>query len=326
MAPACVLKAQEMLGDKLADGNTVGWADLKAVLSGKEMNILKTTIRRAMTAEQLLISKTADKDEEAVWISHYLIDPVAGLARGFNSVTCTNELSNTTGWHWLTEKQIAKILNDEEAAAVLVASGELESRDHEYQALADKQWKQHRFYVKSKVVSEKVTDQAGVRIDADMSTEQYESLAEHMRNNLSVPNTKKRKQLPVLQIDGEMVALKKAKRSLGTTARKCKRLCDKVEMDVMDLMVQAKSVTANGYPKEMTNHLMKKCDELTKQKDELHNKYVYVLSKPEAMSTSKLAEVNEDMNAIDVDTCKLDAVYNNFCKGAKADIKRFASQ
>lgn len=201
------------------------WTDL-AGIDPKDMNILSTQMKAAMTPDQKKAYKTADRDAKAAWISQYLVDPKAGIVKGFNCVTAKLVKDDLSRWRWLHESEIAKELNSEPLAKLLCESGQLDSRPSEFKALADAGHRQHHFNSKEYTDSKRIEEAAGVETVTELKPEEYEAVGEHMKKSFESVNPPLKRKAPTPKKAPESAEshnFKKAKIQMAQALRCCKK-------------------------------------------------------------------------------------------------------
>ena len=104
-------------------------------------------------------------------------------------------------------------------------------------------------------------------------------------------------------------------------------MTDKIENEAATYVGLCSAITANGYPEALTAHFIDKINEVRKERDELHDTYVAMMSGNQETDFSKVEAVTTSMDKLDKATKSMDANYKKFQKsGAGADIKRMSEK
>ena len=119
---------------------------IKNALSKQKYNTLGNTFRNSLTEEQKTTYKTLTTKQKDEWLLQFVLDPQLCSLKGFNTNTAYKDDRNEDKEMWVTEDQLAgpQFLNNATHAALVCKSGELDSKDHHWKALADAGVKEYR--------------------------------------------------------------------------------------------------------------------------------------------------------------------------------------
>ena len=206
-------------------------------------------------------------------------------------------------------------------------SKELDDRPHEYKALASAGVKQYYFHRSVFEKSTGLVEEAGASSNHDLNPDEYTRLTDHMKGNFGVA-CKRKKSTPAMMKppeSPEAQAFKKAKVALGCSLKKSKSLTDKINKELDEAKVRTEAITTNGYPAELTSYYLAKIAAIQKTSNDLHEKYVTMVSRPERTDALSLNDVTAEITSTDESVVGLESTMKSFRKGTDVDIRRMAT-
>ena len=102
-------------------------------------------------------------------------------------------------------------------------------------------------------------------------------------------------------------------------------MTDEVNKELDEAKARTDKITANGYPPEMAKHYLPKIDSIQMKCNELHQRYVAVVSKPEQTDPASISTVTDETTSTDKLVMGLESLMKTFRKGTDVDIRRMAS-
>ena len=260
-APAIVVAAQDVIRSKGVDVASCSLQALKALVGPSKINLLQTTFRNKMSAtEKEKYKCVKDKEERHKWMMQYVLDPEHGIARGYNMVRAEKIDEEVAEHEWMTEAQLLDILKDQKQLRMVIEGGDLEERLHELPSLAKSGVMQYRWRKSREVNTNRVTEEAAARLDADLKPSDYKTVSDHMKQSLNVTPSKRKvgKVHTPNELSHEQKALKAHNTARATAMRKAKQLTDNIVNEMDTVSTKVEKVEQNGYPAAMKDFFLAK--------------------------------------------------------------------
>ena len=210
-------------------------------------------------------------------------------------------------------------MNDPDAARVMLDTQSLPEQPHEVPSLAASGWKQHYFtWSKTRTTAGK-KGTAGTEGTATLTSEQYESVTEHLKKSQAAVS-KKRPSPKQKEPESEE---KKRKREDGLFRAQCLRKC-KSELEKTNALIATNvallpKLSEKGYPTAVRDFCQAKIDSLEKAKDQcqtIYNTEVVLLDADNPRAGACRIE-----NA----TAELERQAKDWKKGSGAEIAKLAA-
>ena len=261
----------------------------------------------------------------ARWNSQYLLDPSSSIQKGWNEIVVSKIETTLQEDEWLYESQLADRLKDSALTKILIDAKDFDDRLSEHPSAAAAGYKQYNYTRYLRRHETQLKDTAGCRTENDLKPDEYTAAASHMRDNYGQPASKKQRTTTKKEKEpesAESIALRQAKSNLASSCRKAKGMCDRMRAECEEWKSKSKTVTAQGYPQAMEDHLVAKVDAVMKLVDYVHGLYVDVVSKP---AGSPIATVEKHTTDVDMSMNNLENAHSAFKKTTAIDIKRMSS-
>lgn len=246
--PKPVLNIRKALAEHNAEPTV---ENLQKFVSKKDLNNLASNLRNTMSAEAKdMYSKLSTDADRRMWLAQYVVDPKQVTARGFNRTTAFDKASSDSKAEWLTETQIAKELNDPDTAKLLVSSGDLQERPHEFPSLAKQGMKQYLFSRTSVMRSTGFMDEGGVEGHTELKDTEFSEVKDNIIASFGKGAQKRRIVAKEPESD-EKRRRKEVQSQRNTSSRKVKSLIDRASNDIMGLERELPKLADKGYPEQM---------------------------------------------------------------------------
>ena len=300
-----VPKIVQTLRERLGGKTEVTQAELKAILDGKEMNLLQSTFRQAMTPsqKQVYMNMPAGDEQRKLWLLQFVVDPKGSIATGFNSTEAFNGQTNVADEAWVTEAQLAgpKWLNSAEHASIMCKSGTMDERPHEEECMCTAGVKH---YYASKKKLQKNTGwkaKAGVRCEHELKPEEYSEVNDAICGG-QVGQVVRRQ--PKQRSREEAEASKQAKDAKAKRAaalQRCKKACDRVRDGINSARKNLEIIiTTKGYPDAMGTFINGLLDEVQLATDtckDVHNNEIIKIEQAD-VDSAKLDKAAEELSNV----------------------------
>lgn len=325
--PKPVQLARLAIKDKGIDLAGLTGDDLKNALTTKELNSLCCTFRNKLGPEAKADYQhlTADEDRRK-WVAQFVIDPNCCTKEGYNRNAAWIQETKRVKEHWLTQTQLASSqwLNSEEQAEALCQSGNLESRPHEYPALAAKGILQYRYMFAEGEKEQGNRQEAGTSASTALSSSEYQQVSDDMVKPIA--KATKRKVTTVKEPESEDAKKLKVSKSMkASQLRKFKQIIDTAASQAALSEEEAQKISSKGYPQAMTDFCLQKVQEFKDIIDISKKAYADLVTTEWGAQTTSIDLIEKSLKELDGHIKDLNQQLKKFKEGVFTDVKKLVS-